>query len=126
MVINKGKAGMIETKTETKVTKATKVKTDKQKNTGMAVVAYILFFVPLLTDAKDDPFVKYHVKQSIVLLILIVGGWIIGIIPILGWILALLLPIFEFVLLVIGIINAVNGQEKPLPLIGQFADKINI
>jgi len=117
---------MIETKTETKVTKATKVKTDKQKNTGMAVVAYILFFVPLLTDAKDDPFVKYHVKQSIVLLILIVGGWIIGIIPILGWILALLLPIFEFVLLVIGIINAVNGQEKPLPLIGQFADKINI
>lgn len=34
----------------------------KEKNIGMAVVAYILFFIPLLTDAKNDPFVKYHVK----------------------------------------------------------------
>ena len=36
-------------------------------NTGMAVLAYILFFIPLLTDAKNDPFVKFHVKQGLVL-----------------------------------------------------------
>jgi len=24
----------------------------KQKNTGMAIVAYIIFFIPLLTEAK--------------------------------------------------------------------------
>jgi len=42
--------------------------TDK-KNTGMAVVAYFIFFLPLLTEAKKDPFVKYHVRQGLGLLI---------------------------------------------------------
>ncbi|MBP6855591.1 MAG: hypothetical protein KBC26_01280 [Candidatus Pacebacteria bacterium] len=35
---------------------------EHKKNIAMAIVAYILFFIPLLTDAKNDPFVKYHVK----------------------------------------------------------------
>ena len=43
------------------------------KNTMMAVIAYILFFVPLLTgDAKKDSFVKYHTKQGLVLFLLAV------------------------------------------------------
>ncbi|NIR47464.1 hypothetical protein GWO43_04305, partial [candidate division KSB1 bacterium] len=40
---------------------------DGAHNTAMAIIAYIIFFVPLLTDARDDPFVKYHVKQGLVL-----------------------------------------------------------
>jgi len=35
-----------------------------QKNTAMGIIAYIVFFVPLLTSSKNDPFVKYHVKQG--------------------------------------------------------------
>ena len=127
---------MTETKTQTttkakKTTQASKpVATtspkSSDKNTGMAIVAYFLFFVPLLTDAKDDPFVKFHVKQSIVLLILVVISWFIWIIPVIGWLLGVVMPIFILVLWVIGIINAASGKEKPLPLIGQFAEKINI
>lgn len=86
------------------------------KNTGMAVIAYIIFFVPLLTDAKNDPFVKYHVKQGLVLFLAAV---ICNFVPIIGQIVSLAL----LVLMVIGIMNAVNGKEEPLPLIGQFADK---
>jgi len=41
----------------------------QKKNTAMAIVAYILFFVPLFTEAKTDPFVKYHVKQGFLLFI---------------------------------------------------------
>ena len=45
----------------------------KSKNTTMAIIAYIIFFVPLLTgDAKKDSFVKYHVKQGLVLFLLVV------------------------------------------------------
>ena len=96
----------------------------KDKNTGMAVVAYIIFFIPLLTDAKNDPFVKYHVKQGLVLFICAVIVWfIVSIIPFLGWIIAPLLNIAILVLAIIGIINAVNGVEKPLPLIGSFASQ---
>jgi len=96
----------------------------KAKNTGMAVVAYIIFFIPLLTDSKNDPFVKYHVKQGLVLFIASIIVWFIArVIPVLGFIVSQILNIAILVLLIIGIINAVNGEQKPLPLIGQFADK---
>lgn len=92
-----------------------------KKNTGMAVVAYIIFFIPLLTDAKNDPFVKYHVKQGLVLFIGYVVEIFVGMIPIIGWILYPLLGIFLFIMFIIGIMNAVGGKEKPLPIIGGFA-----
>jgi len=93
-----------------------------KKNTGMAVVAYILFFVPLLTEAKNDPFVKYHVKQGLVLFIGYIIEMFVGSIPFLGWLLSPLLGIFLLVLLIIGIMNAVGGKEKSLPVIGKFAE----
>lgn len=97
----------------------------KGKNIGMAVVAYILFFIPLLTDAKNDPFVKYHVKQGLVLFItwFIVAAisWL-PMVYLFSWV----LHVGLFVLFVIGVMNAVQGKEAPLPLIGQFADKIHI
>lgn len=97
----------------------------KGKNTGMAIVAYILFFIPLLTDAKNDPFVKYHIKQGLVLFISWVAVSVLSWIPpimFISWILHLALT----VLFVIGILHAINGEEKPLPFIGQFASKISI
>jgi len=106
----------------------TKVETSKkQKNIGMAIVAYIIFFIPLLTDAKKDPFVKYHVKQGIVLFIVSV---LVGIISyILPWqlsIISQLLEVCVFVLMVIGIVNASKGEQKPLPVIGKFGDQFKI
>lgn len=95
-----------------------------QKNVGMAVLSYlgILVLIPLLTDAKKDPFVKFHIKQGLVLLIAdIVASFIIWV-PFIGWILWLGIV----VLLIIGIINAANGQEKELPVIGSLGSKINI
>lgn len=98
---------------------------NKGKNTGMAAIAYIVFFIPLLTEYKNDPFVKYHTKQGIVLFIAGVIVWFIGqVIPVIGWFVAPLLSIAVLVLAIMGIINAVNGAEKQLPLIGQFADQL--
>lgn len=98
--------------------------TSKSNNTLMAALSYfgILVIVPLLTDAKNDPFVKFHIKQGIVLLITyVIFGFIVWV-PIIGWALGVVL----FVLFLMGLINALNGQQKPLPIIGQFADKLNI
>lgn len=99
------------------------------KNTTMAVVAYILFFVPLLTgDSKKDAFVKYHVKQGLVLFIVCVliniVRWFIPyyMYLTLGWIFWLL-SLGTLVLLIIGISNALNGKEQPLPVVGKFADQ---
>jgi len=95
------------------------------KNTAMAVIAYILFFVPLLTgDAKKDPFVKYHVKQGLVLFLLAVLVNVIGwVIPFYLWYsISWILSLGILVLLILGIVNAVNGKQEPLPLVGGFAD----
>ena len=96
----------------------------KKKNIGMAVVAYILFFIPLLTESKNDPFVKYHTKQGLVLFIAWIITAIVSGIPIIKWF-SWILSIFTLVLVIVGILNALNGKEKPLPLIGQFGDKFN-
>lgn len=91
-----------------------------------AVVAYILFFVPLLTEFKDDPYVKFHTKQGLVLFISYVAGFIVGIIPVIGWILAPIIVIMNLVLLIIGIFNAFGNNQKQLPIIGKYADKFSL
>ena len=96
-----------------------------KKNIGMAVVAYILFFIPLLTDAKNDPFVKYHVKQGLVLFI---AGFIVMVIshmPVI-YIFSWAFNIVMLILFIAGMLNVLKGKEKPLPLIGKFASKFEI
>jgi len=97
---------------------------DAEQNKGMAVIAYILFFIPLLTgDHKKSPFVMYHTNQGLVLFLFGVGGWIVSSILMLiliGFVLMFVVGIASLVLLIIGIINAVNGRMKPLPVIGKF------
>ena len=96
-------------------------KKKKEKNIGMAVVAYIIFFIPLLTEAKNDPFVKYHVKQGLVLFIAGCLTMVVSWVPPIHWF-SWLLNIGMLVLFIIGVLNAVAGKEKPLPLIGKFSD----
>lgn len=94
----------------------------------MGVLCYlgILVLIPLLTDSKNDPFVKFHIKQGLTLLIFSIIVSVIGAVPVIGWTIAGIGSLFTLVLLIMGIINVVNGVEKPLPVIGQYADKFNI
>ena len=95
------------------------------KNTTMAAIAYILFFVPLLTgDAQKDSYVKYHVKQGLVLFLLVMllnaSDWIM---PFYFWLtIKWVLNLGTLILLIIGISNAVGGKQQPLPGVGKFAD----
>ncbi len=95
--------------------------TKKEKNTGMAVIAYIIFFLPLLTEAKKDPFVKYHVKQGLTLFLAGIIARIIVYIPVIGWILIWPFNVLLLILFVIGVMNALGGKQEPLPIIGKFA-----
>ena len=95
---------------------------DKSQNTGMAILAYIgiLVIIPLIT-AKDDPFVKFHVRQGLALLLAWIIGSFIWVIPVLGFLIGWLVWIGGFVLMVIGIMNASSGKTVDLPIVGQFA-----
>ena len=98
-----------------------------------AFLAYLLSvigFVMILLLKKRDRFAMYHAKQSLVLFMAYVAVWvavkIIGFVPFLGKLVAAILWIIIFVLWLTGIINALKGQEKPLPFIGRLAHKINL
>jgi uncharacterized membrane protein len=47
-------------------------------------------------------------------------------IPVLGWVLGPIIWIFLFVLSIIGIINALGGKTKEIPVLGKYASEIKI
>ncbi|MBR4655856.1 MAG: zinc-ribbon domain-containing protein [Oscillospiraceae bacterium] len=90
---------------------------DIAQNKAMSILAYlgILAVIPLFA-AKDSPFARYHTNQGLVLLVCEFAVWILGkIFSFLGTIGGIL----AFILAVIGIINALNGRAKELPVIGK-------
>ena len=89
------------------------------------VLAYlgILFIVPLA--AGKTPFSRYHANQGLVLFIAnvaigVVSGILMAIpfIRVLGIILSGLGGLACFIFMILGIVNAAQGQMKPLPVIG--------
>ena len=92
---------------------------DIEKNKVMAVLAYILFFIPLLA-AKDSKFARFHTNQGLVLFLGGIIASVVAVIPVIGWIVALIAGLVITVLAIIGIINALNGKAKELPVIGKF------
>ena len=99
----------------------------QEKNTLMGVLCYLgpLVIIPLIV-AKDDAFVKYHVKQGLVLLVIEVVVYALGMFMWQLWALYQLVNLATFILSIVGIINVVQGQEKELPVIGQFGRSFKI
>lgn len=92
---------------------------DIENNKIMAVLAYIIFLIPLFA-AKDSKFAKFHTNQGLVLFLAGIIASVVAVIPVIGWIIAPLAGIAITVLAVIGIINALNGKAKELPVIGKY------
>jgi uncharacterized membrane protein len=103
----------------------------------MSIIAYFIFFVPLIAGAhKTSEAVKFHTNQGTVLFIAVsiysvVYGILTGVLtavfiwtaPGVAVFLIALLGIFYLgflALWIIGIVNAVQGRQKPLPLIGKI------
>jgi uncharacterized membrane protein len=86
---------------------------DVEKNKVMAILAYIIFFIPLLA-AKDSKFAMYHANQ---------GTWLF----IIGLIVYVVLTFVTFgcgalfawlpwtIYAILGIVNASQGKMQPLP-----------
>jgi len=116
---------------------------DAEKNKNWGILAYIFFLIPLLGGPKDSKFTRYHTNQGLVFFIFWLALCIIlNIIQSIvvaasfnslegllygfsGGFLAftfiwLIYAVVEIAFLIIGIMHAVKGEMKPLPLIGKF------
>ena len=89
-------------------------------------VGWIIAFI--LYNSNKSQLAAYHLRQTLALMILSILVYIIQImlifIPSLGWAIICLLWIGLVVLWVLGLVAAVNGQEKPIPVIGNLAQNI--
>lgn len=101
--------------------------TSANKNILMAVLSYIgpLVIISYVT-AKDDLFVKYHIKQGLVLFTAEIALWALGMFL---WILIPIINIAQFIVVIlsiIGIVNALGAKEKELPFVGKYASHFKI
>lgn len=93
----------------------------------IAIIAYLtiigLVVAFVLNNEKKDEFATFHIKQSLGLILISLGLFIIGMIPILGWILSFLGSIFLLYLWIMGLINAINHKTKSVPILGHQFEK---
>jgi uncharacterized membrane protein len=100
----------------------------QNNETLMAVLAYlgILIVIPFVM-AKNDPFVKFHIRQGLVLVIVEIIVWFLGSMFLWHlWTLLQLVNLATLVLPIIGILNVINHKEAELPLVGSLAHSFNI
>lgn len=100
-----------------------KANSDNDKLMGILAYLGILVIVPIIAGGGSK-FVKYHTNQGLVNILFAVAIWILGFIVafipyvnfimLFFWVLYFVPTIFA----ILGIVNVVNGEEKPLPVIG--------
>lgn len=106
---------------------------DIEKNKGLGIVACfpILFWIPLVADSNSQ-YCKFAANQGLILFILSVAegviGAILGLIPLIGGILATLINLVIGVAVIAAFVfliyNASQGRAKPIPVIGPMIDII--
>lgn len=73
---------------------------------------------------KENKFVRFHAVQSIAISVaLMVVYFVLGIIPIIGWILLPIVGLAALILWILLMIKAYQGKMYKLPFIGDFAEK---
>lgn len=95
----------------------------QQSDKSIAIIAYItligLIVAFVMNNEKKQPYASYHIRQSMGIMLSGLALGFINIIPILGWIVCLVGILFLFVCWIIGLIAALNGQEKAVPVLGK-------
>ncbi|MFH0819857.1 MAG: hypothetical protein V1892_02385 [bacterium] len=103
-------------------------KKDIEENRYWAALSYlwILFLFPLIFRKKSH-FAQFHAKQGLVLTLAWFVVWVLGAIPVLGWL--IIIPLGNLILVilsVLGILNALAGKYWKIPYLHQYAEKIKL
>jgi uncharacterized membrane protein len=87
----------------------------------VTIIPAIIFLV--MEPYNRNPFIKFHAWQNIFLCVVVVVLGVIGIIPILGWIIFFVGWLAVFVFWIIAILQASKGVKYKIPVIGNIAEK---
>lgn len=92
------------------------------KNTAAALcyaLGWVTGLVFLLSERKDQT-IRFHAMQSLITFGVLNA---LMIVPFIGWVLSPLVMLLAFVLWLVLIVKAYQGEEFSLPVVGDFARK---
>jgi uncharacterized membrane protein len=116
---------------------------ENNTNTGMqqmdgksiAIISYLTivgWVIALVMNSNNkSQLAIYHIRQSLFIMLVGIAFYIaqtmLLFIPYLGWLVSLLLfpvGLALFVLWIMGLISAINGEEKPIPIVGEKVQQL--
>ncbi|EMY79905.1 hypothetical protein pgond44_14583 [Psychroflexus gondwanensis ACAM 44] len=90
---------------------------------NIAIISYItivgLIIAFVMNSDKKHEFSSYHIHQSLGLGLTSLAIGFIGIIPIIGWIINILGVFVLLYMWIMGLVNATNEKQKPIPIFGK-------
>lgn len=96
--------------------------------TYITIIGFIIAIV--MHSSKKTALGAFHLRQGLGLLItglvIWLPGMIISFIPVINFLMVLVWPLVGislFVLWIMGLLAAVNGQQKPMPVVGEHYQK---
>jgi len=93
----------------------------------VAIVSYLTLIgfvvAVVLHSSKKTALGSYHLRQALGLMLAFFAIGFVCVIPILGWIVGFVGYVALLVFWVLGFMAAINGEMKPLPLIGEHFQK---
>ena len=93
----------------------------------VAIVAYLTligFLVAVIIhSSKKTRLGAYHLRQMLGFMLSMFAVIILMFIPIIGWILIPVFYLFMLVCWIMGLVSAINGQMKPMPVVGPMYQK---
>jgi len=99
---------------------SSKVSFGLEKNVAGAlcyVFGWVSGLVFLMVE-RENKFIRFHAMQS---LLVFAGLTVVSFIPVVGWILSPFAVIVGFVIWLMSVYKAYNGEEFELPIVGKIA-----
>ncbi len=89
----------------------------------VAIIAYITiigWLAALIMNSNDRSSLgSFHIRQALGIYLLVAASSMVMIVPILGWIAGMLGYLLVLVLWFIGLVAALNEEEKTVPVLGE-------
>lgn len=98
-----------------------------EQNKNAAIVAYITIIGAVIAifmnSESKSTFVSFHIRQALgIFLTFFALGYFIGHFD--DWMISSAFYLFFFLLWIYGFMGALNGQQKSIPLLGEFYQKL--
>ncbi len=107
--------------------KETKKRDDDSKLFAfLATFLSIVGFIIALITKKENKYVMYYAKQSVVIFIIFMIARVTDWIPFIGDVISVIVNIAGFIFWLISWIYALSGEMKQVPFVSQYSEKIKL